>query len=663
MFDWLKRFNIIQISVFSLTLFVILVIVLSTFSISSVSSRYQAAKDDINLLELVAALEQVAHHHAVERGLTAGYLASASNAGKQRLSAQRAKADQSEAGLNDILSQAWVAEYGLTKYALPLRGSLSDKARMRRQIDSLSAPNAFNFYSKVNRLAIDMAVFIKGNISEKTLRDAAKVTLLFAQYKERSGQVRGMINGALSRQSVNEQLKVKLNTYFEDIEITSIYLDSALPEAMRSDFANIVNSSTNQQIKSVSGRLMTDLELDFNQFPQPSEWFANATQHISEVKSLLEAQITLAKQSGKETEDSAYRMLLFFVIGVFSVVSIIILLNLYLVRNLRVELKELTHTLSKVAKEGDLTMDVRLDSKDELGFISNAIHTTIYAFKDLITGLATSIEVNRGLNEKMGAAHKGVENSVQATEALAINIASSINEMSAASDEIANSASLTLESCVGLNQSVEATSESNQKTRTSMEKLAAEMQGVESNANDMESQLNAISGMLETINSVAEQTNLLALNAAIEAARAGEQGRGFAVVADEVRSLAQGSKKSSDQISQLLANLETVSAEMITSIRNNVNNANQTYEITVESETITQQLFEQASKVESMTTSVSAAVEEQSVVSKQIAEDAASVLASAQTEVEAVNQMKTLSSELDVNSETLERTMLGFKIK
>ncbi len=62
----------------------------------------------------------------------------------------------------------------------------------------------------------------------------------------------------------------------------------------------------------------------------------------------------------------------------------------------------------------------------------------------------------------------------------------------------------------------------------------------------------AIGTIIQTVQDLTDQSNLLAVNASIEAARAGDQGKGFAVVAQEIKSLADQSRKGTEQVAGIL---------------------------------------------------------------------------------------------------------------
>ena len=143
------------------------------------------------------------------------------------------------------------------------------------------------------------------------------------------------------------------------------------------------------------------------------------------------------------------------------------------------------------------------------------------------------------------------------------------------------------------------------KTIEAIHELADEVKTASKVIDELDAHTSNVGVILDTIRSIADQTNLLALNAAIEAARAGEQGRGFAVVADEVRTLASRTQDSTQEIQQVLEELQRASRGAVEAMQRGMSKA----DIGVE----------QSSSAGDSLTNISGKVQAINVVNEQIA--------------------------------------------
>jgi methyl-accepting chemotaxis protein len=134
--------------------------------------------------------------------------------------------------------------------------------------------------------------------------------------------------------------------------------------------------------------------------------------------------------------------------------------------------------------------------------------------------------------------------------------ATSVEEMAASIDCIAETASRLLQLCDRSRQETASGMDAMQRTEIGLHRIESVNQVTTENSKLLQQKTATISRISSFIEELAEQTNLLALNAAIEAARAGEHGLGFAVLADELTKLATRSAESAHEIADLVVGVQ-----------------------------------------------------------------------------------------------------------
>ncbi len=303
--------------------------------------------------------------------------------------------------------------------------------------------------------------------------------------------------------------------------------------------------------------------------------------------------------------------------------------------------KVLRYAVSESAQlaKGDLSNVIESDRTDEFGSLLHALENMRIQLRDSIS---TVHNVTDALHETMNSiktASDAMGESAQDSQNRSITVAAAADEMVSTTGDIAKNCETAASAADNTNN---ITQQGVAKVQGALDGIHNQVTKSKQDAEQVQAlvdQAQKVGTIVETIDDIANQTNLLALNAAIEAARAGEAGKGFAVVADEVRALASRTSTSTQEITKMVAQIQTDANSANEAMQSSVANMDALAGETGSIEELLHNISSQMNDVNGQITHIATAAEEQTTATSEISTNMQGITKSSQGLAAVVNDI------------------------
>ncbi len=327
---------------------------------------------------------------------------------------------------------------------------------------------------------------------------------------------------------------------------------------------------------------------------------------------------------------------------------------------LQQQLLELLNDVEGAAR-GDLTVRANVTA-GEIGTVADFFNSIVESLRDIVTQVQqAATHVNTAIGSNEGAIRHLAEEAL--TQAAEINrTLDAVDQMTQSMKAVAESAE---KAAFVANHAAHTATKSGQAMDLTVQNILSLRETVGETAKKVKrlgESSQQISRVVSLINQIAIQTNLLAINAGIEAARAGEEGQGFAVVAEEVGELAVRSAAATQEIEQIVENIQRETSEVVQAMEIGTTQVVEGTRIVEEAKQSLSEILDVSLQIDSLVQSISTATASQVETSQSVSQLMKDIAAISQRTSDSSRQVSESLQQTVEISQQLQETVEAFKV-